>query len=131
MRSWFDGGEVRFLARASERLAGGRTQCHRGKRGALNSNDALLVFLNGRAQSTTLRASTRASTTWKDSGESPRRALNQREARADASRDASIKLASPTGFEGALSGRDRNATQRSATLGGPSCVRNVAQRCGT
>jgi predicted nucleic acid-binding protein len=45
MRSWFDGGEVRFLARESEGLAGDVLNVIAESEGALNSNDALLVVL--------------------------------------------------------------------------------------
>lgn len=45
IRGWFDGGEVRFLARESERLAGDVLSVIAGSEGALNSNDALLVVL--------------------------------------------------------------------------------------
>ncbi|HEX5099431.1 MAG TPA: type II toxin-antitoxin system VapC family toxin [Polyangiaceae bacterium] len=45
IRSWFDGGEVRFLARESERLAGDVLDVIAESGGALNANDALLVVL--------------------------------------------------------------------------------------
>jgi predicted nucleic acid-binding protein len=45
IRGWFEGGEVRFLARESERLAGDVLDVIAESAGALNSNDALLVVL--------------------------------------------------------------------------------------
>ena len=45
IRGWFDGGEVRFLARESERLAGDVLNVIAASEGALNANDALLVVL--------------------------------------------------------------------------------------
>jgi predicted nucleic acid-binding protein len=45
MRGWFEGSEVRFLARESERLAGDLLNVIAESDGALNSNDALLVVL--------------------------------------------------------------------------------------
>lgn len=45
MRGWFDSGEVRFFARESERLAGDVLSVIAQSKGALNSNDALLVVL--------------------------------------------------------------------------------------
>ena len=43
IRGWFNGGEVRFLARESERLAVDLLSVIAESEGALNSNDALLV----------------------------------------------------------------------------------------
>jgi len=43
---WFNGGEVRFLARESERLAGDVLNVIAESEGALNANDALLVVLD-------------------------------------------------------------------------------------
>jgi predicted nucleic acid-binding protein len=45
IRGWFDDGEVRFLAREAERLAGDLLSVIAESAGALNSNDALLVVL--------------------------------------------------------------------------------------
>lgn len=45
IRGWFDGGEVRFLARESERLVGDLLSVIAQSEGALNANDALLVVL--------------------------------------------------------------------------------------
>lgn len=45
MRSWFDSGEVRFLAHESERLSGSVLDIATETAGLLNANDALLVSL--------------------------------------------------------------------------------------
>jgi predicted nucleic acid-binding protein len=45
MRSWFDNGEVQFLAQEGERLAIKVLEIVLGSQGALNANDALLVAL--------------------------------------------------------------------------------------
>ena len=45
MRSWFDGGEVRFLAHEFERAAGAVLDIVAESAGVLNANDALLVAL--------------------------------------------------------------------------------------
>ncbi|HEY2409303.1 MAG TPA: PIN domain-containing protein [Polyangiaceae bacterium] len=45
MRGWFNAGEVRFLAREADRLAGDILNVVSATRGALNSNDALIVAL--------------------------------------------------------------------------------------
>jgi hypothetical protein len=45
MRSWFDNGEVRFLAREAERLAASFLDTVAGSEGLLKANDALLVVL--------------------------------------------------------------------------------------
>ena len=45
MRSWFDGGEVRFLAHEFERCAGAVLDIVTASAGLLNANDALLVAL--------------------------------------------------------------------------------------
>jgi predicted nucleic acid-binding protein len=45
IRGWFEGSEVRFLAREAERLAGDVLSVIAESGGALNSNDALLVVL--------------------------------------------------------------------------------------
>jgi predicted nucleic acid-binding protein len=43
MRSWFDNGEVRFLAQEAEHLATSVLEIVTDSRGTLNANDALLV----------------------------------------------------------------------------------------
>ena len=45
MRSWFDSGEVRFLAHEAEHLASGVLDIVTDSQGLLNANDALLVAL--------------------------------------------------------------------------------------
>ena len=45
IRGWFDGGEVRFLAREAERVAGDVLNVIAESHGTLNANDALLVVL--------------------------------------------------------------------------------------
>lgn len=45
MRSWFDNGEVRFLAHEAEHLATSILDVVIDSRGVLNANDALLVAL--------------------------------------------------------------------------------------
>ncbi len=45
MRSWFDNGEVRFLAQEAEHLVTGVLDIVTDSQGTLNANDALLVAL--------------------------------------------------------------------------------------
>ena len=45
MRSWFDNGEVRFLAQEAEHLATSVLEIVTDSQGTLNANDALLVAL--------------------------------------------------------------------------------------
>jgi hypothetical protein len=45
MRSWFDNGEVRFLAHEAEHLATSVLDVVTDSQGVLNANDALLVVL--------------------------------------------------------------------------------------
>jgi len=45
MRSWFDNGEVRFLAHESEHLANTVLDIVTHSEGVLNANDALLIAL--------------------------------------------------------------------------------------
>ena len=45
MRSWFDNGEVRFLAQQAEHLATSVLEIVTDSQGTLNANDALLVAL--------------------------------------------------------------------------------------
>jgi predicted nucleic acid-binding protein len=45
IRGWFDVGEVRFLAKEADRLAGDILDVVSDTKGALNSNDALIVVL--------------------------------------------------------------------------------------
>jgi predicted nucleic acid-binding protein len=45
MRSWFDNGEVRFLAHESEHLANSVLDIVTHSEGVLNANDALLIAL--------------------------------------------------------------------------------------
>ena len=54
MRSWFDNGEVRFLAREQERLAASVLDVVIDSAGLLNANDALLVALQHEAAIDTL-----------------------------------------------------------------------------